>query len=770
MKSKAIKVENVNAAASKLLVLKVIIATMLAFVLTNAKIFSSVSPFSVALIAALPTKFSVIGALSSIMGYIFFEKSKYSMFFIIAILAVTILKFVTFKLLKVKPTAFLATVLAFGTTLTISILRFVVGEMATVDFVLLITESILCGTFAYFYAIAARAIFARKAVSTYNKAQTASLAILAVSVIVALCGFSLFNINIGIIIGTVVIYVACSRYGIVGASVCSILMSVSFTMYSVELLTFCGLLIIASFVAGIFIEVNKVVQIAGFLAVMTVGLMILGAPVLLTYHIIEVFLATAIFILLPDKLLDYIKKATAQATGSDMALMLNSGVSTKLSFASQTIIDLQDDLEHVSQCFNKSSHIDINSVYDSAADVVCKNCTLNLNCWEKNYNDTVSTYPQMTAVLKKSGVISPRAMPAYFQENCCKLSDFTDKINVKYQSFVANESAKRHVNEARKIVVEQFQGIADMLCEVSAELSEFSSYDEVSCKLIKSTFTQLENEPEQVICTTDKYGRMYIEIYTVGNVKTQPSLLCETFSHVLGREFDLPSITSISRKSKLSFFEKANYTVDFSAGQISNNGNKICGDTYEFFQDSKGFAYMILSDGMGSGKRAAIDSVMTCSIILKLIKAGFGLESALKLINSSLLVKSSDESLATIDIAKIDLYTGKVEFLKAGAAASYVKLGGLTGKVDSNSLPAGILQGIKFEKKVVTIKSDDIILLVSDGCLCDGDDWILEQIKVNSHRTAKEISSRISYEAKKRMNELDTDDVTVLAAKICKGV
>ena len=35
---------------------------------------------------------------------------------------------------------------------------------------------------------------------------------------------------------------------------------------------------------------------------------------------------------------------------------------------------------------------------------------------------------------------------------------------------------------------------------------------------------------------------------------------------------------------------------------------------------------------------------------------------ALRLVNSSLLLKSRDESLATLDIVKIDLYTGKAVF------------------------------------------------------------------------------------------------------------
>ena len=42
---------------------------------------------------------------------------------------------------------------------------------------------------------------------------------------------------------------------------------------------------------------------------------------------------------------------------------------------------------------------------------------------------------------------------------------------------------------------------------------------------------------------------------------------------------------------------------------------------------------------------------------------------------------------------RVDLYTGKTEFLKAGAAPSFVLRSGTVGKVESMSMPAGILRG-----------------------------------------------------------------------------
>ena len=71
--------------------------------------------------------------------------------------------------------------------------------------------------------------------------------------------------------------------------------------------------------------------------------------------------------------------------------------------------------------------------------------------------------------------------------------------------------------------------------------------------------------------------------------------------------------------------------------------------------------YVILSDGMGTGGRAAVDGAMASGLMSRLIKAGFGYDCSLRILNSSMLFKSTDESLATVDIASIDLFTGQVE-------------------------------------------------------------------------------------------------------------
>ena len=54
----------------------------------------------------------------------------------------------------------------------------------------------------------------------------------------------------------------------------------------------------------------------------------------------------------------------------------------------------------------------------------------------------------------------------------------------------------------------------------------------------------------------------------------------------------------------------------------------------------------ILSDGMGTGGRAAVEGALACKIMESLIKSGMSFFTAAKITNSALRVKSEDEVLS----------------------------------------------------------------------------------------------------------------------------
>ena len=128
-----------------------------------------------------------------------------------------------------------------------------------------------------------------------------------------------------------------------------------------------------------------------------------------------------------------------------------------------------------------------------------------------------------------------------------------------------------------------------------------------------------------------------------------------------------------------------------------------------------------------------------------------------------MLFKSTGESLATLDVAIVDLFGGTAEIYKAGAAETLVKRGGSTGVASAVSFPVGILKEISFACARTKLKTDDILLLLSDGATACGTEWIRRELENFTEGKAQNLAERIAESARRRRTDGHDDDITVMA-------
>jgi stage II sporulation protein E len=212
--------------------------------------------------------------------------------------------------------------------------------------------------------------------------------------------------------------------------------------------------------------------------------------------------------------------------------------------------------------------------------------------------------------------------------------------------------------------------------------------------------------------------------------------------------------------------ERGKYRVKIEGSQTPQNEGKICGDSWRSFITDDGKQHIILSDGMGCGGNAALDSAMAVSLMKQMVKTGADYNSALRLVNSALLVKSGEESLATLDAAVVDLYSGKVDFHKAGAAATVLRRGRRAGCVEAVSSPAGILDGVSFEHSSLWLKEGDWVVLLSDGATAAGVEWIVQELEHYEGDDPAELSQKLTRAAHLRRTDGRRDDITVICALV----
>ncbi len=214
--------------------------------------------------------------------------------------------------------------------------------------------------------------------------------------------------------------------------------------------------------------------------------------------------------------------------------------------------------------------------------------------------------------------------------------------------------------------------------------------------------------------------------------------------------------------------------VSFAHRRRNALGQTVCGDSAGTVTDGDGGrAYAYISDGMGSGERAARTSELCATFLSKLLPindgSGKSICGTLGMINGFVRRQnagSSDECCATVDLGVFDLIEGKVSFYKSGAAPTFVFRDGSLFKLRTRTVPIGIIKEPDFGRVDMELLPGDVLVMVSDG-LTDGREecpelFELLQSRLITHNADQLADSIIAYADKIGC----TDDVSVIVARI----
>ena len=164
-------------------------------------------------------------------------------------------------------------------------------------------------------------------------------------------------------------------------------------------------------------------------------------------------------------------------------------------------------------------------------------------------------------------------------------------------------------------------------------------------------------------------------------------------------------------------------------------------------------------------------SQIAIKMLERLLMSGFDKNTSIDLINTTIM-NANEEIFATLDIMIIDLFNGKVEFIKNGACPTYVKNGNSVHIIKSLSLPAGILKDINLTTYDKDIENQDIFVMCSDGILDANVEYknkelwvkyLLEDIETTS---VQKIADLILNEAVDNSYGVTKDDMSLIVCKL----
>ena len=437
-------------------------------------------------------------------------------------------------------------------------------------------------------------------------------------------------------------------------------------------------------------------------------------------------------------------------------------VSQSLASLAETVNDVYDTLPHRRENFRW--------VIDNTHDTLCFNCGRRDTCWKQEYAATLEGMEALRPLLEQNGGLETAQLPGQLSR-CIHPAALCAAASRSFALYRSRREARLHAEAMRTALTEQYSAVAEALGVLGEQLGRPGDPEPYSSGRVADFFAGLGTPPQECAVTLDDLGRTHAAV-TLPRTRfsaQELAALAGEVGRICRRTLEVPQVLSCKGMTTLLFCEKPALRAVFGMAGAAARGS-ISGDAVQQFC-SPAAAQMILCDGMGTGRPAAVDGNLAAELTARLLKAGFTAELAARLVNVALALKSEDESGATLDLISVDLYTGTARLFKAGAAPGFLVHGGRVRAVGDASLPVGILSGVNGQSRVVHLTAGDYAVLVSDGLLVDGPGWVAKQLELSAAagEPPEQIAKTLVETARVRAQKTGRpDDITAAVLRLEK--
>ena len=585
-------------------------------------------------------------------------------------------------------------------------------------------------------------------------------AVLYIVLICALTSVSL-PLDLGRIFATVVLLYFSKKYRAIGGALIGVLTACGTALCSPSLVSNTLIMSSSGLIAGALFSLSDFTAIAAYIISALISLTAVGINSDTFVMFWDIVIGVIISILLPQ---DFFRTGRSLfSTAKSTVDLVGETASSRLGYAAKTISEVRRDISVISvKIEDRYKPV---SLAQRVEKLVCSKCECYEICRRSRECDLKKCLTVLENITKSYGNVSDEDIVNFLP--CCTKIPIVEAAFARAADELAFESANDvGVVRMRELLCEQLLSMEELLNDMSSRVSRIKEVDELLSQRAGELFDVSGFKGARVCVYTNENRRRFVEAFINDGYKSDLVRLTVRLSDIVGCDMEMPSINVIGKVTRLVFTEKPDLEANIATFQASCMGGEYCGDTVDTVTINESERYVILSDGMGTGERARLDSLFTVSLVRRLVSSGISMSCAQRLINSALSVKSRDESFSTLDVLKLDLFSHTASFLKAGAAASYILREGSIIKISGSSLPAGILTRCDPEVISDKITAGDMIIITSDG--------IDEELLMKNEELCCKLSDSSPDKASKLLGELAVssnengvnDDITVAAVKI----
>jgi len=654
------------------------------------------------------------------------------------------------------------------------------GEFTLYAEMVVVFEAVIAGVLCFVFIVAHEAIAQRKPLASLNFEEFAAFLVLGIGLVMGLNNVEVASLSVSSIICRLGIMLAALLWGCGGGTIVGVMTGIIPSISSSIFAQSLGMYAVSGLLAGLFRNLGRLGIVLGFmLGTMALSMFIpeTSATVL---GIWETAIASLLFFLLPESLQD---KMPLQALGplSSQLREQDEIIDSQLEENTRTRIqNLAAVFEELSSSFSGEMEVKrknnqaayLNYLYEQVSQHFCEKCSRYDICWGRDSYHSSQQILELFSIVEKAELSYEKA-PRDFKRRCLYAREMISTINYLFDRLLLNEYWSDKLCESRELVATQLKGVSQLIKNLAQEIDVKAEFDlELREKLLRESKQQGLKIKEMTPLHSN--GQLLL------NVVADPcregefcqNIIAPAFSNILGERMEVCEKTCPRFRAwgqcKFTMSRACSYKINSAVVQVGKEA--VCGDSFTIASLKEGKELIALSDGMGVGEKACGDSQATVRLLENLLESGFQRDVALNTINTVLLLRSAQESFATLDMIMVDLYSGDADFIKVGSAPSYIKRDKKVGMISSHSLPIGILENVDVVSERHSLCPRDILVMVSDGVLevsrQFNETWIIDFLSQVDESDPQLLAEMIMNKALGMCKGKPADDMTVICLRV----
>ncbi|MBU9722007.1 MULTISPECIES: stage II sporulation protein E [Bacillaceae] len=625
-------------------------------------------------------------------------------------------------------------------------------------------------------------VFERRKKMTLKHEEIVCLVILLASLMTGTVGWLVFQLSVEQIVARYIVLIFAFIGGAAIGSTVGVVTGLILSLANVANLFYMSLLAFSGLLGGLLKEGKKISVGIGLI----IGTLLMGMygdnQVSMQYSMYETLIAVSLFMLTPKKWTEYMSKyipGTVEHSQEQQQYIrkVRDVTAGKVEQFSNLFLSLSKSftlLEATGERSNREREVDL--FLSKVTEKTCQTCMKKHQCWTKKFQETYGLMEQLMRECEQDGGVSNRQLQVEWRQHCIIDERVIDAMKSELNQHHASQQLKQQLIESRRLVADQLKGVSKVMEDFAKDIQREKQEHEKQESEITEAIQRAGLDVEMVDVYNLEAGNIDIEITLSSNTynegeKIVAPLLSDILQETVIVKHTEPA-TLTGNEQRVTFGSTKKFEVNEGVAHAAKGGKLVSGDSYSTMELGAGKYAIAISDGMGNGTRAHIESQETIGLLKNILRSGIEETVAIKSINSILSLRSQEEVFSTLDLAMIDLQEGFVKFLKVGSIPSYIKRGTNVKSVEAGNLPIGIIHDMDVDVVTEQLKSGDLLIMMSDGIyeapktVENHDVWMKRIIKELETDDPQEVADLLMERVIRETGNEINDDMTVVVARL----